>query len=541
MACRKNAYRALTEVAEWKIKQDEERATILLNIKEKLESKWTFSTSSREGQQQDDGEVEEDKKLPPLCYLWLQDGHERGPTCGCNGGCGKEHPRVVFQYEMNPKIEQANGTGGAIALLSHPLQPFSDYFDRLCQDGMAWKENDTKYRLRGFLQEHMDRLEKIPRAGGSPFGFHLVKVTADALSASRRAHEAFQRAQDEENKRRATKKRTRDAVVQQRSYRGYAESDKSLVEQVLQVMSHNHWFRDNLDLLDLHYWRMSGIPGRSFADQLVRQRMADLYLQCIILKDRKQSNEEVVVTRLPERLSWETGSTLSIYVPLPGGGYRKEDFGGFVSLGLSEYFQQDSSSSCWKRDIDMNGKPFITQVQIPRCQSTDLEVESSHEARSSDEKTPGEGYELLVRLFTRINQDKRKVSPALRQIKSLENQAWARKEVVRCRIQCNKGGPKISKKDGERNNDPRIEYSIRDFNEDASTLILHSVKLTFEDLMGVYVRQMLHSSRQKLRTIQRERPATQAEKDVVRRYARAAREHVPGHARDFEGFMGWNN
>ena len=58
--------------------------------------------------------------------------------------------------------------------------------------------------------------------------------------------------------------------------------------------------------------------------------------------------------------------------------------------------------------------------------------------------------------------------------------------------------------------------------------------------MGVYVRRKLFASRAALRKLQNERPATHAEYDYIRRWARAAREHVPGHARDFEGLQGWD-
>ena len=71
-------------------------------------------------------------------------------------------------------------------------------------------------------------------------------------------------------------------------------------------------------------------------------------------------------------------------------------------------------------------------------------------------------------------------------------------------------------------------------------LNIKSLSISFEDLVSYYVRRKLFVSRAALRKIQYERPASRAEKDYVRRWARAAREHVPGHARDFEGLQGWD-
>ena len=150
---RKAAYRALTEMSEYmegQRRQAEEAAQALRTAQRTL---WT-PTSVWE------------KCCPP----WIAYGVEvpRVARCqagsgsiaikGCNGACGKDHPRIVVTWV---KQHAKDKVGTAVATLSHALDPFVHYMQGLCQQGLATQDKDNPlcYKLSGYLPEFLERNE----------------------------------------------------------------------------------------------------------------------------------------------------------------------------------------------------------------------------------------------------------------------------------------------------------------------------------------------------------------------------------------------
>lgn len=124
------------------------------------------------------------------CVKWLADGKftyneyadEYSFRNGCQGNCGREHPRVVLSFDAGRKT--------TIATLSHPeLSPFQRYFQERMNEDTAWVYDRSSYDLDGFIRENQKELRTQQH-----FGAHLVTIAAGALEAS----DIAQRAQEEE-------------------------------------------------------------------------------------------------------------------------------------------------------------------------------------------------------------------------------------------------------------------------------------------------------------------------------------------------------
>eukprot|EP00977_Amphora_coffeiformis_P008310 scaffold1878_cov170-Amphora_coffeaeformis.AAC.23 len=92
----------------------------------------------------------------------------------------------------------------------------------------------------------------------------------------------------------------------------------------------------------------------------------------------------------------------------------------------------------------------------------------------------------------------------------------------------------------------KIVYHVENFVEDNDSesvqytgdISIQRVKFGFEDLLGVYACKKLPIAKAKMYEIQRQRPATRAEKQQLKALAKAVRE-ASGSVRDFVGFEGW--
>ena len=562
MACRKAADRALTEVAEWKARQDERTASAWRRMEQRVKPKWVIgagidgegcaaapngiAVNSSASMDSTSATVLSESSSSVLCYSWLEDGWERGPACGCNGGCGKEHPRIVLTFNGAVDDGDDDDAKGAVATLSHPLKPFTDYFDNLCTTNLAYTtKKRTTYRLHGFLQEHLGRLE-----AQRGFGHHLVKVTTEALTASRRAQEAYQKACDEAEQKAiasSNKKRKRNHS------RGCSSSQvdsKGLMEQAFDVVWDNNWFQDNLDLLDIHYWRMSGIVNSGGANRLAQERLQALRLAFRVLLERG------TVAGMPqERRPQTSGLNYEVLTTMSPSGCVTVNMRhpeGYTSLTgllsqcrLHMVSQRDTGGSVWAQSSNENGEPEIGSypcVLVDEIQGTATTVASASSAQRS--KTPQTGgsntkevdnnqldsqVALIIQVFME-GYDSMERSLAQRLLMKHESDVLGSLlEVVRYRVE------------RHRRIDDRLDCSFSRCDGNLGLVLnIKSLSISFEDLVSYYVRRKLFVSRAALRKIQYERPASRAEKDYVRRWARAAREHVPGHARDFEGLQGWD-
>lgn len=195
------------------------------------------------------------------CPLWLKDGPEilghRGQGAkGCSGGCGKAHPRITLDYD---------NARGAVASISHELNPFLRYFDGLCDQGKAARLDSTDdgsskcYHLTGFLQAQTEELQKsfIPT--------HLVKVSPDALAASRRAHQ--QQTDHSEVERVAKRQKAQGSSV-----------DMNLLESAMEIAC-NHCLPEHLDVVDIAWMRLSCKPLAKFASKMAHARLEQTPLE----------------------------------------------------------------------------------------------------------------------------------------------------------------------------------------------------------------------------------------------------------------------
>ena len=92
MACRKNAYRGLTEMSEYLEKQNEEQSRQQLEFDAEQRKIWTPPSL-----------------LERCCLQWLACGPHRMvrsggnlaavTSRGCSGGCSKEHPKITLDFK----------------------------------------------------------------------------------------------------------------------------------------------------------------------------------------------------------------------------------------------------------------------------------------------------------------------------------------------------------------------------------------------------------------------------------------------------------
>lgn len=93
------------------------------------------------------------------CVKWLVDGNytwdefqdEYSFCNGCQGNCGREHPRIVLDFDVARKVTTAT--------LSHPeLAPFQRYFQECVNQETAWVRDRSSYELNGFIRENQTKL-----------------------------------------------------------------------------------------------------------------------------------------------------------------------------------------------------------------------------------------------------------------------------------------------------------------------------------------------------------------------------------------------
>jgi hypothetical protein len=287
MACRKAAYRAMTELSEFNQKQQEKAAEKLAAIEKELRRSWTPT-----------------ELFDVCCVPWLADGaevmgHKHLGNRGCSGGCGKEHPRISLDFVYKKENDEQQ----SVASLSHALDPFVEHFEELCRQGLATRKiSSSEYYLTGSLQTHVERLQQRAQ-----FGFHLVKVSPKALAASKRAHE---RQMEQEELLQATKKR---------KIRGPAAND-DLLESVLEIC-YNHCLLDHLDLAEIAWMRLSCKTMAKIAAKMASSRLKQSRLSYSILVDGTRVDGMVGLNKKAEgTILTEHGSeqykVLASHVPL---------------------------------------------------------------------------------------------------------------------------------------------------------------------------------------------------------------------------------
>ena len=234
-------------------------------------SEWMEEQQQIADQQRVELEATQRRLWPPenvyveCCPLWLADGPALGgrggsgvgkQQRGCNGGCSKDHPRVTLTY-----ADDDAQSGLAMAIVSHDLKPFTDFFDDLCSNNRAELLESLpqrRYRLEGFLRCHVQALEACPTIPS-----HLIRVSPASLAASQRAEQRYVVRQEEA---RADCERKRPATI-----------SKDVLERVLDVCYFG--LLEHLDVASIAWMRLSGSPPMvKYAARMAQARMGQLSL-----------------------------------------------------------------------------------------------------------------------------------------------------------------------------------------------------------------------------------------------------------------------
>eukprot|EP00578_Thalassiosira_sp_NH16_P032780 CAMPEP_0181082046 /NCGR_PEP_ID=MMETSP1071-20121207/3416_1 /TAXON_ID=35127 /ORGANISM="Thalassiosira sp., Strain NH16" /LENGTH=484 /DNA_ID=CAMNT_0023163613 /DNA_START=311 /DNA_END=1763 /DNA_ORIENTATION=- len=484
MACRKNAYRGLTEMSEYMEKQNEE-----------------------EGRRQRAFDEEQRKygRRPPFWNGAASRGSlASGPhrmvrtggndmasvsSRGCGGCCSKDHPRITLDF-----IEE---DGVATASISHALDPFVHYFGKLpgtvetTASSQKISSSSSRhhhrhpppssprtYELRGLLSEHRAALVR-------KFGAHLVSVEHGALAASQRSHEGELERDD------ATR------AAKKRRVMGEA-APAALLDGVLEICYANRTLGDNLDLADIAWMRTSCRAMGRIAARMARDRMGSV--------------------RLSYRIApvWvEDGSSL----------------GGMDSQARTPNLRANNSTSPHvlhpyepRETIRWRARSRSNPLQIgirlnPLMIGVRVYLERDHaDVYENGVLFPGNADRLEVAKYDIITQHIENAGLGVYRARSnvqdqnnVEGSLECR--VTACALEDNSTGGTNS--DGE--------------------MIVQSIAFTFDDLVGIYVRMKLHEAKKRYNSSSVKKPG---ERNYIKALAKAARE-APGNASSFRGMQGW--
>lgn len=465
MACRKAAYRSLRDVSEWMEAQQERAAVKLAAIETQQRQVWTPTLL-----------------FDQCCSPWLADGLELlghakyTVTKGCSGGCGKEHPKITLHFD--------NGT--ATAVLSHELDPFVQYFDGLCHTGLARQCAPMRYELTGYLHDHFDKLQATAK-----FGSHLIKVSASALAASKRAHE--HQVEKDELEREAKKRKTQGP-----------EADGDVLSRIMEICRSQN-LQDHLDLAEIAWLRLSCKTMAKTAAKMARSRLQQVRLSYSVLVDgvaigdTERNSEDLrsegflEATQSDGFIDVERYTIVASHQPLS---YANETAGTFVP--------KESASMPWDSTI-------LDEISSDRSFR-------GHLVRVYLEAAPQGASNLC---FPERN--------------CLFSEPL---EVARYRID-----PRELREAGVHESS-KLTFEVASVEATSGSVLnkgsflVQSIQFDFNDLLGIYVRKKLPIEKKKMQEIRRQRPASRAEKQYVRALAKAARE-APGSSQAFNEMSGW--
>ncbi|KAL3916092.1 MAG: hypothetical protein SGILL_005337 [Bacillariaceae sp.] len=502
MACRKAAYNALTEMSEYMERQQEHAAAARVKLEAEIKKTWTPS-----------------ELLDQCCIPWIADGSEvvghrtnHHVAKGCSGGCGKDHPRIMLDFiSKSDTKSDSETTEGAVATLSHPLDPFVKYFEDLCQQHLATKIESksssntlVRYSLKGFLQKNVEDLQKT-----GLFGYHLVKVSRTALASSKRAHERL--AEEEEELERMAKRTKMDSGN---------KGGNRLLEQVLQICYNQGALLDHLDVLEISWMRLSGNKSMSrIAAKLAaeRLRMTPLYLKAFL----GHFDNGVPMENYPSRndddddgddddndLDSEPDSSPTIKLTFC------ESLGKLIPI-------ESDLRLFWKRLLpqslpDMRGRFVHMSLHIDVAKNGGREIPERY-------CLPKKNLEIGRYIFQEYESHEGNDSETSCELPS-EQMPCSQlcMKVVTAPMQWSSLGPDPSEYTGSK----CIVSGI-------------SVNLGFQHLLGIFARKKLPLAKKAMADIKQKRPVTRAEKEYVKAIAKAAREAPGSGERTFEGLEGW--
>ena len=459
------------------------------------------------------------ENLESVCVPWLMEGREVpghgggaiGNVVGCSGGCSKSHPRITLSFDGEKNC--------CYASISHRLDPFINYFSKLCQEGLASKEANAtatklqlqtsggdaqvNYNLKGYLERHLAMLRQhLPN--------HLVDVSPRDLAASRRAHEKHQFEEDERRERTKRLKLMASANGKSKTKNGTCSDvdsrlrSNSVLDDVLQICFEHGSLTSHLTMAEISWMRLCG--NRSLANAAARlagQRMRSARLTYSVLVMPR--NPEIKPNnRIPK---------------LDEGSIKLQEF---LSTSLiQEYIVAGSHRSLTASDIKNPCLFTPLESNVFRCSNSNnwsTTNNSSTINRNNDPRQQPEALRdrVLVRLYLEdLSFDST--------VKFPERDCLAGRtmpiEFMRFQIDaiqdkaegthnspCNKLTYKLLKRG------PEIDISVE------------SINVGFEDLLGIYARKKLPIAKKDMQNIRNKRPLKRSEKECVKEIAKLARE-----------------
>ena len=171
----------------------------------------------------------------------------------CPGGCYKLHPCITLHFD---EVENCS-----IAVVSHPLDPFERYFEKLVDYGIATRKTPFYFKLQGYLRENFCRLRKADETG---FGSHLVHIAVGALAKS-------DHAQKVELESAITTKRNAQHATSSTTPARLSPSYRQL-EDVFEIIR-LHRLGDDLDIMSIFCLRLVNKGIGNIAAKMARERI----------------------------------------------------------------------------------------------------------------------------------------------------------------------------------------------------------------------------------------------------------------------------
>jgi hypothetical protein len=552
---RKAAYRAITELSEWMEGQREKAEEALEAMKETQRRVWTPT-----------------EIYDACCPKWIAHGPELGLTTrqiqagaastgkGCNGGCGKEHPRIQLKWR----------NGKTLATLSHALDPLVKYMDNLCQRGTAVNEKPLVYAIDCFIQQFLDQWKtplpaprpKHGNEAASPttqavvavnvasqnrhdetrstflteipvFGVHLVKVPLTDQEASKRAQwkhsgRVQQRLEDEQRQVKRLRRQSQQQPI-----------DHALFSQTLEVCVQTG-LGQYLTIIDIAWMRLTANTTMAHvAARLAKARVQSVKLSYQVLQCESLPYIPDPFPEFGSREDLRTGRFYS-HGATDRPVYRLCEDGGY-SVCLMDFTSLGSSGTCDLVPMDNEScGDFISSSQVEDGIHYEIPIVHDRRLRS-----------FMVRLFLDAESELGKTVEVARYRLSPDDLANAGIVTAVANVWYQVVGiPDFS---------ASFHNSLRQTPRSSSLFIrnqpvpddipdnarewkgyfsVQRLRFDFTDLLGIHVRHRLQETRNNLQVIRSQRPLTTGEREYVRALAREA-DRAPGTNSDWRGYDGW--
>lgn len=361
------------------------------------------------------------------------------------------------------------------------------------------------YLLAGFLTAHYSDLKK------SDIPNHLIKLSPTALAASQRAHQ--RRVEIEEVEREAKRQKMQGATAEDKSL--------TILEDVLHVCLEHGSLLDHLDMIEIAWMRLTCKTMAKFAAHLACARLREIPLSFTVME---MCNETMLRAKSVDR--WPLARI-----------YHRDD----KKENRRNYSSSSSIGKCEDDPRSGQANSFPSKLSATTTELALLRPEGSPHVFSWESGCDGADSESDFRITVVIALEPRRQTKR----KLPESEYLCPRsdylDIVRYRFD-----PQGRQRD-HACPDNRISYNITTSSQNATsahgftsegTFTLQTIKLDFQDLLGVCARKKLPIARHQLQEIRAKRPATRAEKDYVKGLAKESR-LASFHVTPVTGMEGW--